>query len=107
MQCLIRFRDTNLVFVCVALPKSRVFLPLSLFFKWFIRNPFGTTGGLNAFYVLRKKLFNLINDVPTVLDVVTGKKPLRESIASVKENKATISHKPNGKANSSSTKLVC
>ncbi|MCO5606593.1 hypothetical protein L7F22_060781 [Adiantum nelumboides] len=59
----------------------------------------------------RKKLFNMINDMPTVLDVVTGRKPLKESIAPVKENSAresnAVSHKPNNnnnKANSSAVK---
>ena len=35
----------------------------------------------------RKKLFNLINDMPTVLDVVTGRKSLRESIVPLKDKK--------------------
>lgn len=57
----------------------------------------------------RKKLFNMINDMPTVLDVVTGRKPLKESIAPVKENSAresnAVSHKSNNsKANSSAVK---
>jgi PII-like signaling protein len=57
---------------------------------------------------IRKRLFNLINDVPTVLDVVTGKKPLRESLSSAKVKDATtvISHKSNGKANSSTIQVV-
>jgi hypothetical protein len=56
----------------------------------------------------RKKLFNLINDVPTVLDVVTGKKSLGQSLSSAKVKDATtvISHKSNGKANSSTIKVV-
>lgn len=29
-------------------------------------------------YIDRKRLFNLINELPTVFDVVTGKKPVKE-----------------------------
>ncbi|KAH7296857.1 hypothetical protein KP509_26G041400 [Ceratopteris richardii] len=60
----------------------------------------------------RGKLFNLINDIPTVLDVVTGRRPLKESIAPVKEisgresNAVLINNKPaNNKAYASTMKV--
>lgn len=31
-------------------------------------------------FIGRKRLFNMINELPTVFDVVTGKKPIKEKV---------------------------
>jgi hypothetical protein len=46
-------------------------------------------------HIDRKRLFNLINELPTVFDVVTGKKPVKEK-ASVNNNNSNNNNNSSG-----------